>query len=315
MSKTIRNIQSILLLVIAFAIFPNFLLSDQSIESEVKTTICFISDTQTPLWTERLFLKSEKNEAATDALFNDIIKQKPTSLFILGDMVSKSSNNSSWKTLDKSIELLKKSSILVNAIPGNHEYMSSDKKAMRNYLQRFPVKTLHGYFQVIDSIAILMLNSNFDNLSKIEIKQQNDWYARTMDSLNQTASIKLIIVACHHSPFTNSKIVSSSKKVQQFFVPKYLECNKAKLFISGHSHNLEQFKYKGKDFLVIGGGGGPMQPLKKPANQSWKDEISSDIKPRFFYIMIEKNHGKITVIARGCKIPSIQLNEINILSL
>jgi predicted phosphodiesterase len=291
------------------------LLSEQTIKSEAKTTICFISDTQTPLWTERLFLKSEKNEAATDALFNDIIKQKPTSLFILGDMVSKSSSNISWETLDKNIDSMTKLNISIFAIPGNHEYMSSNKKAMANYLQRFPLKTLHGFFDVIDSIAIIMLNSNFDNLSATEIKLQNEWYIKTMDSLNQSLSIKLIIVACHHSPFTNSTIVSPSKKVQQFFVPKYLECQKAKLFISGHSHNLEQFKYKGKNFLVIGGGGGIEQPLKKTAKQIWKDEISNDLKPRFFYIMIEKNQGKINVIARGFGIPSILLNEITILSL
>jgi Icc-related predicted phosphoesterase len=267
------------------------------------------------LWTEKIFLKAENNESATDALFKEIILQKPKSLFLLGDIVSAASSNSSWKAFDNNFELLKNNHIPVYAVPGNHEYMFLDNRANSNFLKRFPKYKNKGFFQAFDSIAVIMLNSNFDQLSKTENKQQNEWYIKTMDSLNKSSAIRFIIVACHHSPFTNSSVVSASKEVQRFFVPKYLESSKAKLFITGHSHNLEHFKYSGKDFLVIGGGGGPDQPLKKPEKQSWKDEISNDVKPRFFYIMIEKNQGKISVIVRGCRTQSILLNEINILNL
>lgn len=48
--------------------------------------------------------------------------------------------------------------------------------------------------------------------------------------------------------------------------------------------------------------------------RSWKDEISNDDRTRFFYIMIKKYPGKISVIVRGVKEDLSKLYEINILN-
>ena len=60
--------------------------SDQSAIGQSKQVIAFASDTQEPMWIERLFLKSNNNLAATKMLFQDIDSLRPAGLFILGDV-------------------------------------------------------------------------------------------------------------------------------------------------------------------------------------------------------------------------------------
>ena len=52
------------------------------------TLIAFSSDTQAPMFVEKLWLKPTHNKAATRRLFRDIENRKPGSLFLLGDVVN-----------------------------------------------------------------------------------------------------------------------------------------------------------------------------------------------------------------------------------
>src|ERR1700742_961630 len=107
------------------------------------------------------------------------------------------------------------------------------------------------------------------------------WYKSTLSSLDNNTAIKTIIVSCHHAPYTNSTIVGCSKPVQQYFVPAYIQTKKCRLFITGHAHAFEHFKSQGKDFLVIGGGGGLHQPLD--TSNSCISDLVSKYKPMFHY--------------------------------
>jgi hypothetical protein len=132
-----------------------------------------------------------------------------------------------------------------------------------------------------------------------EITMQDDWYNQTIKQLEYDPAIKFVIVGCHHSPFTNSTVVSPSVQVQQKFVPAFIKSKKCILFLSGHSHNFEQFKVQGKYFLVIGGGGGPHQPLKTK-NES-TPELSPKYKPMFHYLEVKRDHDSLLVISRRLK--------------
>ena len=140
-----------------------------------------------------------------------------------------------------------------------------------------------------------MLNSNFKNLSADSIAKQNEWYANELKTLDDNNAVKYVVVGCHHSPFSNSKIVGSSKAVQQNFVPQFIQSKKCKLFLSGHAHVFEYFKMQGKDFMVIGGGGGLHHPLNKKGNRI-KAEFES-YNPLFHYLTIELINGKLEIIS------------------
>lgn len=264
--------------------------------------IYFISDVQAPLPAEKIIFKTYRNEEARDSLFADLIVQHPENLFLLGDLVSRGSVEKTWLPLDNFLNLLKKSNTTTYAIPGNHEYMGRSSIGIQMFTNRFPEKWLYGYFVDIDSIAIVMINSNFTKVSEIELSRQLIWYKSEMDSLDRDPAVKIIIVCTHHAPFSNSMIVRSSKPVEDLIVPAFEKSKKSKLFISGHSHNLEYFSDSiGKHFLVAGGGGGIEQPLIPSAKRKCIDLIEQDFKPLYFYLIIEKKGNCLNLGARGFK--------------
>ncbi len=260
----------------------------------------FISDCQQPLMLEKIRLKPYRNEEARDTLFSDIIRQEPQNLFLLGDLTSKGSNQKSWNPLDELLHHLKLGKTSIHAIPGNHEYYTNAKKGIQNYAKRFPGDPLYGYCVKVDSMAIVMLNSNFNKLDPGEFQKQQSWYKATMTSLDTESGIKMILVCVHHSPYTNSKIVKPSLSVILNFLPRFKSSPKAKLLISGHSHNLEFFtdNFK-KNYLVIGGGGGLSQPLHLPGKRLYGDLIPQDTKPVYFYLIAERKGNSLVLSARG----------------
>jgi predicted MPP superfamily phosphohydrolase len=259
--------------------------------------IAFASDTQAPLWVERLMLKSNRNRTATRMIFNDMLARKPIALFLLGDVVSWGSSNLAWRRVSNYLDSFRAHKVPVYATMGNHELMGI--KGMRTKGQRifekiFPEYLRTGFAQVVDSIAIILLNSNFSMLSKAEDTAQIRWYEKTLAQMDADPAIQYIITGCHHSPFSNSRIVGSSKAVQQRFVTPFMHSHKTALFLSGHAHAFEHFKKEGKDFMVIGGGGGVHQPL----NTKPKDliDMAPGYKPMFHYLSVKRQpeHLQIT---------------------
>jgi hypothetical protein len=257
------------------------------------TEIAFASDTQAPMWVETLWLKANNNRAATKMLFSDVTKRKPNSLFLLGDVVNLGYSNAQWKPMDAYLANLRQEGVAVHAILGNHEVMGRAAAGMRKFQHRFPDHVPTGYVQIIDSVAVVLLNSNFKNLTPEEDSTQQNWYTNTLATLEENPAVQYVIVSCHHSPYTNSKIVGVSHSVQQRFVPAFLKSTKCRLFLSGHSHNYEHFHVAGKDFMVIGGGGGLHQPLR-----TGSDELSdqaSDYKPMFHYLTVKRQKDHLVV--------------------
>lgn len=256
-------------------------------------TIVFASDTQAPLWIEKVFLKSDHNTKATELVFNDIIELKPLAFFLLGDVVSLGYSENKWKPVDGYLKAARKEGIPVYAVLGNHELMQRPIAGEAKFQIRFPEHKRTGYVQVFDSIAIILLNSNFGSLSSDEIKKQNLWLKDTLESLDTSEAIKAIILGCHHPPYTNSKLVKSSSTVQNYFVEPFLASKKAKLFITGHSHAFEYFKKKGKDFIIIGGGGGLNHPLNTSDNRL--EDVSEKYKPHFHYLTVAILNNELVI--------------------
>ena len=262
--------------------------------------IYFISDVQAPLTIEKMVLKAYKNEEARDILFADILIHHPKNLLMLGDLTSRGSVEKAWRPLDGFLNSLKTIGTKVYAIPGNHEYMIRSSSGTNKFVQRFQKEWLSGYVVNIDSVAIVMLNSNFNNITDNELSKQLMWYNSTMITLDLDPAINAIIVCTHHSPFSNSMIVGSSEQVQKLIIPAFEKSHKSKLFISGHSHNLEYFSGSfGKYYLVIGGGGGLTQPLLPGNKSNHHDLLQQDLKPIYFYLIIEKGDNKLNLISRG----------------
>jgi len=99
--------------------------------------------------------------------------------------------------------------------------------------------------------------------------------------------IRIIVVGCHHSPFSNSAIVGHDRQVRDTFVPPFLKSDKCRLFISGHAHTFQYFKdtVANKHFLVIGGGGGLLHKFKAGEPNELQDQIKWDTEYRMFHFV------------------------------
>lgn len=256
------------------------------------TLLVFASDTQKPMWIETLWLKSNHNKEATEKIFGEVAQRRPKALFLLGDVVNLGYSNRQWKAMGGYLKNLRSKGVTVCAALGNHEVMGRAKKGEEKFQTFFPDHVRTGFVKVVDSVAVVLLNSNFGKMGPADDAIQLNWYQQTLHHLDADSSIHFIITGCHHSPFTNSKIVGCSKEVEQKFVEPFLRSQKSQLFLSGHSHNFEHFKKSGKDFLVIGGGGGLHQPLKK--DQSLHD-LATEYKPAFHYLTVKRTTGQLEV--------------------
>ena len=264
--------------------------------------IFFISDVQVPMAFEKIIFKTYRNEDARDSLFADIITQQPDYLFMLGDLTSEGSNEKAWAPLDNFLNSMNIINTKVYAIPGNHEYMTKSSIGEKMFKDRFQEEWLNGYFVNIDSIAIVMLNSNFNKIDENKQPKQLVWYKSEMDSLDADPGIKAVIVCTHHAPYSNSRVVGSSETVQDMIVPVFEKSQKSKLFLSGHSHNLEYFSDSiGKHFLNIGCGGGIPQPLIPEDKRVYNDLLSQEVKPLYSYLVIEKQGNSLKLIGKGFK--------------
>lgn len=274
------------------------LITYNAFSQEKRPVIAFTSDTQQPMWVEKLLLKSNRNELATQLIFKDVDKLHPSGFFILGDVVSVGYRVSKWTAIDSYLKQFSHDSIPVYATLGNHEVMFKPKRGIQNFQTRFPMYKAAGYTEIIDSVAVVLLNSNFNRMTAAEILAQDDWYGKMIEKLDKDPAIKFIIVGCHHSPYTNSKIVKPSMAVRQNFVPAFINAKKCVLFLSGHSHNYEHFVMQGKHFLVIGGGGGLHQPLYTKAVSQ---DIAASYKPAFHYIVVRRFNDSLQVVSRRLK--------------
>jgi 3',5'-cyclic AMP phosphodiesterase CpdA len=257
-----------------------------------------MSDIQTPLFPEKLLLRPEGNVDATRALVVDILAASPDRLFILGDLVSLGFQHRAWEDIRRYVEDMRRDSIRVDAILGNHELMLYPVTGEENFQEIFPEHRRTGYMRTTDSVAVLLLNSNLANLSDEERAVQREWYTAALDSLDSEPAVITVIVCAHHSPYSGSTVVGSSADVQRELVPPFMAARKTLLFMSGHAHGFEWYRRGGKDFFVIGGGGGLRHPLEDPEEGTLTD-LALSLKPRFHYILIRRQENELILTVRG----------------
>lgn len=261
--------------------------------------LLFVSDTQKPMWVETLWLKSHGNEQATAALFSELLAQEPTGLFFLGDVVNLGFKQKRWVHVDKMLKTARELGFKVHGLLGNHEVMRRPAAGERAFQARFSEHVRTGYCVRQDSVAVVMLNSNFDKLTREEQEAQRTWYTSTLAALDTAMNVRAVIVCCHHSPYSDSRIVGSNADVQRVFVAPFLQRSKTTLFISGHAHLFEHFSDMGKHFFVIGGGGGLHHPLSK--DRGMKENLDPEYDPLFHYLSVQRCGERLVLVSRRLK--------------
>lgn len=229
-------------------------------------------------------------------LVRQVVRAKPSALVLLGDQVFKGDNQDDWKFYDRMMRPVQRAQIPVFPLLGNHEYFGIDRVMMENMSSRFPGMTHRYYVVVIDSIAFIMLDTNFDEYHRDSTATMRRWYIERVQELTADPSVRCIVTCGHHPPYTNSSIVMPDRIQQEYFVPIFLRSPKARLWLSGHVHAYEHFRHGNVHFVVSGGGGGPRQFLRLDSLTHSDHDIyrGGPIRP-FHYMSLSRSESSLCV--------------------
>ena len=268
--------------------------------------IILLGDTQQTLWLE---FWREQNDDIRERIFPQVLTHNPAAIVLLGDLVGWGASENEWEYFDRISKSARETNTPFINVMGNHEYFGNNSSAFQNISPRFPLirKAIASnktwYSTVVDSIAFLILDSNFGELSDAQIALQKAWLDSTVIALDKTPSVLNIVLCTHHPAYTNSTVVHDEPEVQEFINAALLHSHKITLAASGHSHSYEHFLFDcALNVIVSGGGGGPRQEL-----YSVKESVHHDLyndrrikdderKTRNFnYCTIERQHDTLDI--------------------
>jgi len=266
-----------------------------------KNDFILVGDTQRTSYWE---FWRERNDKQRKLIIDEITKREPAFVIHLGDLTARGSSKKHWQEFDDLHKAFREKKIPYFPILGNHELYGDDEKALEYYFDRFPHLGLRRWYSFTwKNLGFILVDSNFATLTQEQFEEQSQWYLDELEKFEKDAKTDFIIVCCHEPPFTNSRVVSPNEKVKIYFADPFLQCQKARLFFSGHSHSYERFQMDGKYFIVSGGGGGPRhQVFKDPKDQRYPDFFSGP-KLRFFHFCEMKN-GSDDVVFRVLRLES-----------
>lgn len=262
-----------------------------------------LGDLQRTSFWERI-IGRESNDTERKLIINEIANNDPAFVVIVGDLVFSGASESDWKDFDELIKPITEKNIPVSPVLGNHDYGGSNKSALKNFSKRFSqFKESQWYIQKFDSLALVFLNSNIDDLSSEEWEIQKEWFEANLNTLNNDTSIKGIIVFLHHPPYTNSTVTSDEEHVQKKFVPAFERSEKTIAMITGHVHSYERFFKNDKTYIVSGGGGGHRVDLKPAEDCTHKDLLNNDPdktnKRPFNFLTISRKNETVEIVVTG----------------
>ncbi|MDB5036100.1 MAG: metallophosphoesterase [Chlorobi bacterium] len=251
-------------------------------------TIAIVGDVQRTSMAEYNFMGRAQNDTEREAILNAIADDKPDMLLMLGDQVVTGDDDSEWAYFDRCMEKIVEGGIPVRSILGNHDYGESKARSLHCCYDRFPYQngSIHTLVR-LGSLALITLNTNLDQLSSSEIKNQEKDYNDWITELDKDSTVRGVLVAAHHPPYTNSDLGMSTEIVESFAKP-FLNARKTRLFLSGHVHSYERFVAGDKMFVTSGGGGGPRRVIDISSSRPFQNDAYrvGSLRP-FHYIRLK----------------------------
>lgn len=271
-------------------------------------TIAVVGDVQRTGTLELTLLGRRQNDREREAILRGIAADKPDMLLMLGDQVVLGDDDRAWPYFDRIMAPIHEADIPVMAMLGNHDYEGVDRSAcIGNFCQRFPhqVDLMHGMRRLGD-VAVVTLDSNFAWMTPEEIERQARDYAMWLKELDDDETIKGVIVASHHPPYTNSDLYKGRdlKMVEEMFARPFVAAKKTRLYLSGHVHAYERFITGDKMFIVSGGGGGPRREVSVARSRPYHNDAyrKPGFRP-FHYILLTMHEDKITAVTKMLRAP------------
>ena len=200
------------------------------------------------------------HDAQRLAVARAIADERPAFVLHAGDVVCHGFRHADWARFLKEYEPVFSRGIPCFPALGNHDYYGANREALAHRDAVFPHVAGRFWYEVrFPPVLVVVLDSNFDELTAERAREQDRWLESTLAAAEGDPAIRHVLVVCHHPPYTNAVGLGDSREVQERFVRRLTP--KARVFASGHVHSYERFLKNGVQFLVSGGGGGPTREI------------------------------------------------------
>jgi 3',5'-cyclic AMP phosphodiesterase CpdA len=199
------------------------------------------------------------------AVIARLAEERPDFIVNTGDLVAAGSMASQWTTFDEETAPLREQAIAYFASLGGHDLWPIERVGLEHAAARFPYLAerigyglRHGYVDVI------VLDSTASGLPPEQQDAQSAWLRDRFSADDADPSVRCVIVACHHTPMTNSASVGDSEWIVRHVLEPGRKCRKFKALFGGHTHSYEHFLADGVHVVVSGGGGAPLMDVAGP---------------------------------------------------
>lgn len=234
-------------------------------------------------------------------IIDKIAAGEPAFVVNIGDFVTWGDKDEDWRDFEASYRVFRDKNIPYYPVRGNHENKGDLKEALARYFEHFPaLKGQLWYSLTAGRCGLIMLDSNFSNLSGEQLARQGEWLEETLSRYQKDDDIFWVMAFVHHPPFSNSRYYNKEKRVQEYFLPLLETCAKVKFVFSGHVHTYERFRKNGINYVVSGGGGSPLVSLPRAEKSRYPDAYdTTGTKPRgthFCLVTVAKDHIELKTL-------------------
>lgn len=232
------------------------------------------------------------NPDVRQALVADIAAEHPAVVAITGDIVLKGTP-SAWQDFHDETAAWRAEHITVLPALGNHDLVGED--ALSHYFDQFPqIGKKRWYSARAANVLFLILDSDLPDTPDSE---QGRWLEAQLSQVPKDVDFVLLVM--HHPVYTHSvfsifsgghEARSSERQLGAMLEAKQKTLRPRILVFSGHVHNYERYEHGGVTYIVSGGGGAPMYPIRRA-----EGDVYTLPGPNFHYCRVRVNGPKILV--------------------
>ena len=243
----------------------------------------------TPAPVHFLVYGDDRSDAAAHAAVVKAIVASPSDFLVnTGDLVADGGRAEDWQTFfDIEAPLLRDRALFVSI--GNHELY--DDRAGSNFARFFgfarPGETPHPYGTVrVGCTRLFFLNAMHDWSSG----EEREWLERELARADAEQGLLWRIAVTHQGPWSSGPHGPNAALLAGH-VPELLAAHRVDLVVSGHDHIYERGVGDGMKYIVSGGGGAPLYPIK-PTTSTRKAE------PAYHFVDVSAGVDAVRIVAR-----------------
>jgi hypothetical protein len=233
------------------------------------------------------------NAVARRALVARMASEKPTAIFIGGDLVYEGSNAEDYEVYRTETAVWSQAKIPIFPALGNHEFRGCDKDlgpCLGNWWKAAvpsPVRSFRWYSVTLGpKILVLILDSDS---SLKPGSEQRTWFEQQVN--NASLPIEFVFVVLHYPPVRDPIFprAKDEKEIARYLSNHTHSLHARVVVVSSHIHNYERFLRDDVTYLVSGGGGAkPVRVLRLFGELSKLDTAEN-----FHYIRFRLESGNL----------------------